>query len=270
MKIIKNKTRNFSGSLFIIVAIALLAFTCNSYAQAQIHNVLADTVQNNENSSISPEAYKSIQTYFKNSPDIAIERYNQQLIEVKIGARSFLSSNDGRYIFVGKVIDTYDNVDISEKIAQKNRVGKLSGIDKNNQLTFPATTKELFSVTLFTDIDCGYCRGFHRNMDQYNALGIKVNYLMFPRAGKNSPSYDKTAAVLCTQNPQNSMTQAMQGQFSASSLASSMCQKNLDKQMELAVEFGINATPTLILPNGEIVLGALPPKQLLAKLKLSS
>jgi protein-disulfide isomerase len=66
------------------------------------------------------------------------------------------------------------------------------------------------------------------------------------------------------------MTQAMQGQFSASSLASSTCQKNLDKQMQLAAEFGINATPTLIMPNGEIVQGALSPKQLLAKLKLSS
>ena len=129
-----------------------------------------DSAQKLDSSSISPVVYQSIHTFFQNSPDISIQRYNQQLLEVNIGARSFFASNDGRYIYLGKVIDTQEKIDLSEQAAQKNRVKAFNKLKGENQLIFPATVKELFSVTLFTDIDCGYCRKFHGNMAQYNAL----------------------------------------------------------------------------------------------------
>jgi thiol:disulfide interchange protein DsbC len=169
------------------------------------------------------------------------------------------------------VIDTHEKIDIGEQVTQINRVHALAKLDSNNQLTFPATVNELFSVSLFTDIDCGYCRRFHENMTQYNALGIRVNYLMLPRAGKNSASYDKTAAVLCSSTPQESMTLAMQGKFSAgTALVDSACKDNLDKQMLIATQFGISATPTLLLPNGGIIEGVINPEKLLIQLKSSS
>jgi len=236
----------------------------------QTSYALDDSGQELDSSSISPDAYQSINAFFQSMTNVSIGRYNQQLLEVNIGARSFFASNDGRYIYLGKVIDTQEKIDISEQAAQKNRVKALDKFSDKNQLTFPATVNELFSVTLFTDIDCGYCRKFHNNMAQYNALGIRVNYVMFPRAGKPSASYDKTAAVLCSSKPQESMTFAMQGRFSApTSSVSKTCQNNLDQQMSLAAELGISATPTMLLPNGVVIQGVLGPEQLLAQLHKS-
>lgn len=263
MRIITIKIASITYVIFNILA--LFAFPQTSHAQS--NNAQEAVVKDNNSLPISPDTSKRIQAFFNNSSEVSIQRFNHQLLEVNIGARSVFASNDGRFLYVGDVIDTQEKIDISEQVAQSNRLKKLGKIDDTNQLSFPATTKELFEVTLFTDIDCGYCRRFHGSMAQYNALGIRVNYVMFPRAGKNSKSYDKTAAVLCSVNPQENMTLAMQGQLPTSTMSvKKNCQHNLDQQMSLAAEFGISATPTILLPNGGVIEGVLKPEQLLAQL----
>ena len=263
-------TRSFLR-FFTITTIVSLAFMQTSYAQKNTIQTLAaqkDSTQQIDSSTTTSDAYQNIQAFFQNTPGLSIQRYNQELLEVNIGARSFLASNDGRYVYLGKVFDMHEKIDISEQITRKKRVTALDKLDDKNQLSFPATVKELFAVTLFTDVDCGYCRRFHSNMAQYNALGIRVNYLMFPRAGKNSQSYDKTAAILCSQNPQVNMTLAMKGKFSAStSLVGTACKYDLDEQMLVAAEFGISATPTILFQNGDVIAGVLSPEQLLAQLQ---
>jgi thiol:disulfide interchange protein DsbC len=274
---------HFTPTFLRILTLTSLVSMQTSYAQSnnnqvvmtqeattQIESTSNENTQKIENIIISVDAYQRIHEFFQSNPNVSIQRYNQQLLEINIGARSFLASNDGRYIYVGKVIDTFEKIDISEQVTQKNRVKALAKFGDKNKLTFPASVKELFAVTLFTDIDCGYCRRFHNNMAQYNALGIRVNYLMFPRAGKYSESYDKTAEVLCSGRPQENMTLAMTGGFSAdSSLVDKACLDNLDQQMLLATEFNISATPTMILPNGGVIKGVLNPEKLLAQLKKS-
>ena len=266
MKKVIIKTIHSTLKLCSVIVLILLANM--QVSAAQDTNPQGSIVNNPIKKAISAKADKRIRDFFQSSAELTITPYNQQLIAINIGARSFFASKNGRYIYVGKVIDTQLNIDISEQLAQKSRLKKLAKFDESKQLIFPATGEELFAVTLFTDIDCGYCRRFHSNMAQYNALGIRVNYLMLPRAGKNSKSYDKTAAVLCSTNPQENMTLAMQGHFSASSISvKKNCQDSLDQQMSLAAEFGISATPTMLLPNGGVIEGVLNPGQLLAQLK---
>ena len=262
------KTTHFClNSLKLCSIISLILFSFVQSIQAQENNHQSSIVKNPVNQAISAKVDKRIRDFFQSSSEITITPFNQQLIAINIGARSFFASKDGRYIYLGKVIDTQLKIDISEQVAQESRLKKLAKFDESEQLIFPATGEELFAVILFTDIDCGYCRRFHSNMAQYNALGIRVNYLMLPRAGKNSTSYDKTAAVLCSANPQENMTLAMQGRFSASSISvKKNCQHHLDKQMSLSAEFGISETPTMLLPNGGVIEGVLTPGQLLAQL----
>ena len=173
MRKISFKSHNFVARFFSMLTIISFAFIQTSYALSDSEQEFItnnDSAQKLDSSSISPGVYQSIQTFFQNTPDISIQRYNQQLLEVNIGARSFFASNDGRYLYAGKVIDTQEKIDLSEQVAKIKRVKSLDQIKDKNQLTFPATVKELFSVTLLTDIDCGYCRKFHGNMVQYNAL----------------------------------------------------------------------------------------------------
>jgi thiol:disulfide interchange protein DsbC len=298
MQKIRIKLTRCTHPFLNIITVTLLAFSQVKYAQSNNGQIVTnkddltqgmsnqvrisqgksipenstqqDHIPQGDNIKISPDAYQAIHEFFQNTSDVSIQRYNQQLLQINIGARSFIASNDGRYIYAGKVIDTREKIDISEQITQKNRIKTLATLSNKNKLTFPATVKELYSVTMFTDIDCGYCRRFHNNMAQYNALGIRVNYLMFPRAGKKSESYNKTAAVLCSENPQEKITMAMQGRFPVSDPSiGKTCQQNLDQQMLVARKLGISATPTIVLPHGGIIEGALHPDKLLAQLKRS-
>jgi thiol:disulfide interchange protein DsbC len=258
------RTRYFTARLLSIITIVWLAVTQANYAQAEhINNV--DT-QESDDHTISSTAFKNIKTFFGDYSEVSIRRYNQGLLEINTGIRSYFSSIDGRYLFLGKIIDTQNKIDISEQVARGHRVNILAQFDNENTVTFPATAKELFFVNLFTDIDCGYCRRFHSNMAQYNALGIRVNYFMLPRAGKHSKSYNKTTAVLCSQNPQKNITLAMQGRLFTSSSTNTSCQSNLDEQMLVANKLGISVTPTMLLPNGDLIEGALSPDKLLAQL----
>ena len=69
-----------------------------------------------------------------------------------------------------------------------------------------------YTVTVFTDIDCGYCRKLHSEMAKYNELGIRVRYLFYPRTGPNTESWSKAVAVWCSPNRNEALTRAKRGE----------------------------------------------------------
>jgi len=207
---------------------------------------------------VDPSIKNKIISLLQTQKKLKITKYDSQLIEINLGAKTLFASIDGKYIFAGAVIDTQSKINIVELKEKQNRKIKLDNLPKEMRLSFPATVKQQHTITLFTDIDCGYCRRFHKQIPELNDKGISVNYIMLPRAGLNSPSFDKTNSVLCSDNPQLNMTLAMNNQFNANNV----CNSNLKQQLALASEFGINSTPTIILPDGSINPGYLTLKQL--------
>jgi thiol:disulfide interchange protein DsbC len=214
--------------------------------------------QNQAQITVEPSIKNKIIALLQTKKDLKITQYDSQLIEINLGSKTLFASSDGKYIFAGAVIDTHSKTNIVELKEKQNRKIKLDNLPKEMRLSFPATAKQQHSITLFTDIDCGYCRRFHKQIPELNAKGISVNYIMLPRAGLNSPSFDKTNSVLCSDNPQLNMTLAMNNQFNANNV----CKSNLKQQLALASEFSISSTPTIILPDGSITPGYLATKQL--------
>ena len=227
-------------------ALALCFYSNSNLAQSQTQIIVEPNIKN------------KIIALLQTKKDLKITQYDSQLIEINLGTKTLFASSDGKYIFAGAIIDTYSKTNIVELKEKQNRKFKLDNLSKNMQLKFPSTTEEQHIITLFTDIDCGYCRQFHKQIPELNAKGISVNYIMLPRAGLNSPSFDKTNSVLCSDNPQHNMTLAMNNQFSANNA----CKSSLKQQLALASEFGINSTPTIILPDGSITPGYLTSEQL--------
>jgi thiol:disulfide interchange protein DsbC len=131
--------------------------------------------------------------------------------EVLIGPRLMYVSNDGKYLLQGSLIDLKTRVDIGEERRNGIRLDALNDLGEDKMIVFPAKEQK-HVITVFTDIDCGYCRKLHDEMDKYNAEGITVRYLMFPRAGIDSPSYKKAVTVWCDKDPQNAMTRAKSGE----------------------------------------------------------
>ena len=182
--------------------------------------------------------------------------------EAVVAGRVFYVSNDGRYIVDGVVVDLQERRNLADSALEGIRVEGLKSIPANQRIVFSAPQPK-YTVTVFTDIDCGYCRMLHQHIDEYNALGISVEYLFFPRAGENSESWAKAEAVWCAADPRKAMTEAKAGR----ELDSPACDSPVAAEYALGREVGVNATPAVIAPSGALLGGYLEPQRLLEALQ---
>ena len=189
----------------------------------------------------------------------------QGVSEVLVGPRLFYISNDGRYLLQGSLIDLETRKDISEERRKGIRLDAINEVGSDNMIVFPAE-KERHTITVFTDIDCGYCRKLHKEIDQFNAEGITVRYLMFPRSGIDTPSFDKAVSVWCADDRRAALTRAKAGE----KIAPRKCDNPVKDQYELGGMLGVTGTPALILDNGELLPGYVPAKRLAQALEGSS
>ncbi len=181
------------------------------------------------------------------------------LYEVVYGAQVMYLSEDGRYMFRGNLIDLDQREDLTEKTQSKARKLALSEVSEDEMIVFLPKTKETrHIVTIFTDIDCPYCRKLHAEMDEYSKAGIKVRYLMFPRMGIDSPAYKKAVSVWCANDKNQALTEAKQGK----SVPSKSCNNPIQSQMELGQMIGVSGTPAIVLENGDLVPGYRPASEL--------
>jgi thiol:disulfide interchange protein DsbC len=181
--------------------------------------------------------------------------------QVEIGPQVMYMTGDGKYLFDGAVVDLETRRNLAEEAQKKARLRALDQVGEDNMVVFAAADAE-HTVTVFTDIDCGYCRKLHEEMEGYQAEGISVRYLFYPRTGLNSPSYDKAVSVWCSDDQQDAMTRAKAGV----KLPKSNCTNPVKKHMELAQLLEIRGTPAIMLESGEMLPGYIPPKRLAAAL----
>ena len=184
------------------------------------------------------------------------------LYQVRKGQEFGYITSDGRYLITGDMIDLVTGEEISEAQRGEARRAVLTQFGPDEVIEFAPKNPKYF-ITVFTDIDCGYCRKLHSEMNHYHAQGIGVRYLFFPRTGPNTPSFEQAKAVWCSADRREALTQAKRG---AHITAPTNCRNPVQRQYEAADALGINATPTLILPDGEVVRGYAPAAALAARL----
>jgi thiol:disulfide interchange protein DsbC len=196
------------------------------------------------------------------APDAIVKSSVPGFYEVTYGADVFYVSGDGRYLFNGSVVDLKDGKNLTEDKRGEGRLKLISGIDEKSMIIYsPKVVKH--RITVFTDIDCQYCRRMHQEMAELNGLGIEVRYLFFPRAGVGSKSYDKAVTVWCSANRQQALTDAKAGK----SLPNKKCDNPVEKHMALVEKLGISGTPAIVLEDGTMVPGYVPAARLLAVLE---
>ncbi|MCO7189094.1 MULTISPECIES: DsbC family protein [unclassified Pseudoalteromonas] len=196
--------------------------------------------------------------------DFDLHPYSDDFYRLTLGNEHLLLSKDGNYLFSGRVIDVRNRVDHIAKIQQIANQQNMANIPYEQLLTYPANNEQ-YSITVFTDIDCPYCRKFHKELPGLNQLGVTVHYVMIPRGRAGSPAYEKTAATLCAKRPNEAMDAAMRSTPTPTQNAA--CKHSLDTQVALARQFGFQSTPTILLPNGEALPGYVPAKELVARLE---
>ncbi len=182
------------------------------------------------------------------------------LYEVVLGADVFYVTKDGRYMLQGDVVDLRERVNLTEETRAKGRLQLVNGIDERSMIVFaPEETKHV--VTVFTDIDCPYCRKMHDEMAAYNRLGIEIRYMAFPRAGIGSESFHKAVAAWCANDRQAAMTAAKAGQRVKKEKAD--CEDPVAEHLSMVKTLGLTGTPALILENGTLIPGYVPAERLL-------
>ncbi|HRX71042.1 MAG: DsbC family protein [Candidatus Competibacteraceae bacterium] len=180
------------------------------------------------------------------------------LFEVILGGQVFYLSADGRFVLQGDLLELDSRANLTDRRRGELRSKAIETINEKDMVVFAPEAAVQHTVTVFTDIDCGYCRKMHSQIAAYNKEGIKIRYLMFPREGINSDSFNKAVAVWCADNRQEAMTKAKRGE----EIERKTCDNPIQAQFELGQKLGVRGTPSMILEDGELIPGYVPPTQL--------
>ena len=202
----------------------------------------------------------------KLAPQVKIDVVQESVIpgfyEAIVGSQFIYVSRDGRFILDGSAIDVDSQRDITEAARARSRMASLKDLGADKRIIF-SPPQPRHSVTVFTDIDCPFCRRFHQQIDAYNAAGIAVEYVFLPL--DIHPGADKKAeAVWCADDRKAAFTAAMNG----ADTGTATCENPIAESTRIARAIGINGTPTMLAADGSRVPPqiSLSPDKLVAEL----
>ncbi|MEW8563724.1 MAG: DsbC family protein [Candidatus Thiodiazotropha sp.] len=184
------------------------------------------------------------------------------LYEVMVGPQIYYVSADGKYLLSGNLYDIEAREDLTTPKVSRAKADAIEAVGEDNMVIF-APEKTAHTVTIFTDIDCGYCQKLHSEITEYTDLGIKVRYLMYPRAGVGSDSFEKAVTVLCSDDRNDAMTRSKAGER----LAKKECDNPVQQHWTLGQTLGVNGTPAIFLESGDMLPGYIPAPRMSAILK---
>jgi thiol:disulfide interchange protein DsbC len=177
---------------------------------------------------------------------------------IRKGAIIAYISADGRYLLQGDMIDLQDDSNLTEQARNDARVVMLAAVPDEDLIIF-SPDKVQHSVSVFTDIDCTFCRRLHAQIDDYLDQGIEIRYFLYPRNGPTSPSWAKAENVWCADDRNEALTLAKLDQEYPTKTCDSSIVSN---HYLIGQDVGLRGTPAIVLDDGTLFSGYLPPDQL--------
>jgi thiol:disulfide interchange protein DsbC len=170
---------------------------------------------------------------------------------------------DGKYAISGDLYDLKSNENLTEAHRREVRLKLLATFPEDQMLIFSPKDPK-YTVTVFTDVDCAYCRKLHSQIAEYNRLGVRIRYMLYPRTGPNTVAWTKAEQVWCSPDRNDALTRAKLGQ----ELKTKACPNNpVASSYAMGKDFSLQGTPSIVLADGEMLDGYLPPDVLLQHLK---
>lgn len=178
------------------------------------------------------------------------------------GGKPVFVSGDGRYVFEGQLYDMSSNSNLSENGMRNYRMAKLKTFAHANDLVYRAKHGH-YVVTVFSDVECGFCKVMHSRLAEYAERGITIRYILYPRSGIDSSAYYREQAVWCASDRRTAMDHAMAGNFAVTDVLQAACDSPIAEGYRLGKDLGVMGTPTIVLPDGKLHAGYLAPADLL-------
>ncbi|HEY2345220.1 MAG TPA: thioredoxin fold domain-containing protein [Xanthomonadaceae bacterium] len=183
------------------------------------------------------------------------------LMEVDTSDDIVYVTEDGKYLMTGNIVDVAAKRDLTEATRAAWRHNLLKNVTPAQMIAF-APPHPKYTVTVFTDVDCGFCRKLHSQIADYNKAGIAVDYLFFPRTGIGSESYDKAVSVWCASDRRQALTDAKKGL----PLRKLNCTNPVTMDYNLGLKVGVDGTPAIYAADGTQIGGYLTPAEMKTRL----
>jgi thiol:disulfide interchange protein DsbC len=186
------------------------------------------------------------------------------IYEFSQGADVSYLTADGKYFLDGNLYDMATRQNLTEERRTKARVAMINTIPESQMLIF-SPKKPLYTITVFTDVDCQYCRKLHSQIAELNKLGVRVRYMFFPRTGPNTESWRKAEAVWCSADRNEALTRAKAG--GALDTSKTCGPTPVAQEYALGESIGVRGTPAIVTENGGYINGYMAPHDLVEEIK---
>ena len=171
---------------------------------------------------------------------------------------------DGKYFLDGNVYDMKTRENLTEVLRTHARLALISEVPESQMIIF-SPKNPLYTITVFTDVDCQYCRKLHSEIAELNKLGVRVRYMFFPRSGPNTESWRKAEVVWCSANRNEALTRAKTG--AQLDMNKTCAPTPVAREYALGQSIGVRGTPAILTEKGDYISGYLPPHDLVQELK---
>lgn len=247
--------RNLMPSRFVAISSLLLAL-CGlpvAFAQAQPESAEAVAIRGLLTSSQPAIAITSI------LPSPVSGLYQVELD----GGETIYVSGDAKFLIPGDLYEAQGDglVNLGEKRRNVLRRDKIAALDEKDMIVYEAVGERKATLTVFTDVDCPYCRKLHGEVEALNNYGIAVRYLAYPRTGlidrstgQKTETYVRMVSTWCSEDRKVMMTTAKRG----ADIPLTDCESPVEEQFELGREVGVTGTPALVLEDGTMLPGYVP------------
>jgi thiol:disulfide interchange protein DsbC len=92
--------------------------------------------------------------------------------------------------------------------------------------------------------------------------GVKVRYVLFPRQGPGSETYNRAVSVWCATDRVKAVGDAKAGK----PVPAKTCDNPVNENLALAERLGVNGTPAIFLDDGRRLPGYVPADKMLVML----
>ncbi len=183
------------------------------------------------------------------------------LYELKIGNEIVYSDAEGKYVFIGRVIDVETSKDITQ-----------ARMDELNRIKFADLPLELAAksvkgngkrvIAVFEDPNCGYCKRFRKTLSEMK--DVTVYTYMYPILGDDSKT--KARNMWCASDKSKAWDDWMINGKAAAAAPEACKATEIDKVVDLGKKYRVTGTPTIFFSDGSRIPGAIDAKALEGKL----
>lgn len=174
------------------------------------------------------------------------------LYEVRANHAFGYVTADGRYVLSGDLVDLDTGEPVTERRRNLERLRTVDALAPGAIVFAPVGVMSW--ITVFTDVDCEYCRLLHREVPKLNRLGIGVRYLSFSKFGAPSKAYDRARVVWCQKDAQAALNVGLLTGV-VPSREPSCSNDPVHDQYKAASDMGLRGTPAVVMPDGSLFYG---------------